>query len=115
MQYAFIYHFFGLLWTSQFLVGLGCVTIAAAIGSYYWAGGNEENMPTFPVLVAMKNTFFAIGSVAFGSLLIAIVMFFRCGDSCPIPTGCCTPPRNPVPDVCCTPLASPTLPLASPI
>jgi len=28
MQYAFIYHFFGLLWTSQFIIGLACVTIA---------------------------------------------------------------------------------------
>lgn len=28
MQYAFIYHFFGLLWTNQFIVGLACVTIA---------------------------------------------------------------------------------------
>jgi choline transporter-like protein 2/4/5 len=78
LQYAFIYHFFGLLWINQFIVGLACVTIAGAIGSFYWAGGKEENMPTFPVLVAIKNTFiYHVGSVAFGSLLIAIVMFVR--------------------------------------
>jgi solute carrier family 44 (choline transporter-like protein), member 2/4/5 len=28
MKYAFLYHFFGLLWTNQVLVGISCVTIA---------------------------------------------------------------------------------------
>jgi|LauGreStaDraftv2_3_1035109.scaffolds.fasta_scaffold502850_1 choline transporter-like protein 2/4/5 len=37
-------------------------------------------MPTFPVLVAMKNTFiYHVGSVAFGSLIIAILLFIRWG------------------------------------
>lgn len=36
LKYAFIYHFFGLLWTNQFIVGFACVTIAGAIASYYW-------------------------------------------------------------------------------
>jgi choline transporter-like protein 2/4/5 len=31
MKYAFIYHFFGLLWTNQVLVGFTCVTVAGAL------------------------------------------------------------------------------------
>ena len=32
IRYAFIYHFFGLLWTQQFIVGVACVTIAGKRG-----------------------------------------------------------------------------------
>ncbi len=36
MKWAFIYHFFGLLWTNQVIVGFTCVTIAgeAALGTH---------------------------------------------------------------------------------
>ncbi|GAX82667.1 hypothetical protein CEUSTIGMA_g10093.t1 [Chlamydomonas eustigma] len=78
LEYAFIYHFFGLLWTSQFFVGMAYVTISGAIGFYYWAGGDSKKMPAFPVMVAMKNTFvYSLGSIAFGSLIVAIVLFIR--------------------------------------
>ena len=51
---------------------------SGAIGSFYWAGGIKENMPDMPVLTAMKNTFiYHMGSIAFGSLIIAIVQFIR--------------------------------------
>ena len=37
-------------------------------------------MPALPVLVAMKNTFiYHMGSIAFGSLILAIIQFIRCG------------------------------------
>lgn len=78
IRYAFIYHFFGLLWTNQFIVGISCVTIAGAIGSFYWAAGDTAAMAHFPVLQAMKNTFvYHLGSIAFGSLIIAIIQFIR--------------------------------------
>lgn len=31
LKYMFIYHFFGLLWTNQFIVGFSCVTIAGEL------------------------------------------------------------------------------------
>lgn len=78
IRYAFIYHFFGLLWTSQFIIGISCVTIAGAIGQFYWAAGDHASMSNFPVLVSMKNTFvYHLGSIAFGSLIMAIIMFIR--------------------------------------
>ena len=52
---------------------------AGAVGSFYWAGGNKEKMPAFPVGAAMWNTFiYHLGSIAFGSLIIAILQFVRC-------------------------------------
>lgn len=38
-MYAFIVHLFGLLWANQFIVGFTSVTVAGAVGSYYWARG----------------------------------------------------------------------------
>jgi hypothetical protein len=41
-QYSFIYHFFGLLWTNQFIIGCSYVTVAGEVNSFL---GLEENMP----------------------------------------------------------------------
>lgn len=78
LMYAFIYHFFGLLWTNQFIVGYTLVTIAGAISNYYWSRGDSSQMPTFPVLTALKNTtVYHMGSVAFGSFIIAVIQLIR--------------------------------------
>ena len=78
IRYAFIYHFFGLLWTNQVIVGISCVTVAGAIGTFYWAGGERSQMPALPVLTALKNTFlFHMGSIAFGAFIIAVIQFIR--------------------------------------
>lgn len=38
--------------------------------------------PTFPVLKALRNTMiYNLGSVAFGSFIIAIIQFVRVGDA----------------------------------
>mmetsp|Transcript_16614 Transcript_16614/g.35931 ORF Transcript_16614/g.35931 Transcript_16614/m.35931 type:complete len:775 (-) Transcript_16614:968-3292(-) len=78
LRWAFLYHFFGLLWTNQVIVGFSCVTIAGAVGSYYWHRGDSSRMPTFPVLVAMKNTLiYHMGSICFGAFLVAVIQFIR--------------------------------------
>ncbi|KAL0045810.1 hypothetical protein WJX82_005374 [Trebouxia sp. C0006] len=78
MEYAFIYHFFGLLWTNQFIVGFGYVTVALAIAHYYWTRGNREVMPRFPVLHAIRTTLrYHLGSIALGSFIIAVIQFIR--------------------------------------
>jgi len=78
LQYAFIYHFFGLLWTNQFIVGFSCVTVAGAIAYYYWSQGDTAQMPALPVLAALKNTVvYHLGSIAFGSFIVAVIMFIR--------------------------------------
>eukprot|EP01137_Pigoraptor_chileana_P013951 Opistho-2@68038 len=70
-----VYHLFGLFWTSNFIIALGQTTIAGAIATYYF---QRKNMPFFPILGAMKRTLiYNLGSLAFGSLLIAIVQLIR--------------------------------------
>ncbi|KAK9818176.1 hypothetical protein WJX72_008291 [[Myrmecia] bisecta] len=78
LQYAFLYHIFGLLWTNQFIVGFGYVVIAGAIAQFYWTKGDTDKMPRMPVVQSVKNTLkYHLGSVAFGSLIVAIVQFVR--------------------------------------
>ncbi|GIL73734.1 hypothetical protein Vretifemale_3863 [Volvox reticuliferus] len=78
LKYAFIYHFFGLLWTNQVIVGFTCVTIAGSIGQYYWSRGDSANMPAFPVLVALKNTvIYHMGSICFAAFIIAVIQLIR--------------------------------------
>ncbi|KAL3136905.1 hypothetical protein ABBQ32_006513 [Trebouxia sp. C0010 RCD-2024] len=78
LQYLFIYHFFGLLWTNQFIVGFGYVVIAGAVAHFYWSRGEKSKMPRFPVALALKRAIlFHLGSVAIGSFVVAIIQFIR--------------------------------------
>jgi hypothetical protein len=42
--YLLIYHFFGLLWTAQFITGVGSMTIAGAVCAWYFSQ-NESKSP----------------------------------------------------------------------
>jgi hypothetical protein len=42
LKYAFIFHFFGLLWTNQFIVGLSSVVVAGAVANFYWSRGDSR-------------------------------------------------------------------------
>lgn len=42
LKYAFIFHFFGLLWTNQFIVGLSSVVVAGAVANFYWSRGDSK-------------------------------------------------------------------------
>lgn len=62
----------------QVIVGFTCVTIAGAVGQFYWAGGDSAKLPTFPVLTSLKNTVvYHMGSIAFGAFIIAIIQLVR--------------------------------------
>jgi len=77
VRYMLIYHFFGLLWTTQFIIAIGQTTIAGAISSWYWVH-DKKDVPMFPVFFAFRRTLrYHLGSLAFGSLIIAIVQFIR--------------------------------------
>ncbi|KAG1675670.1 hypothetical protein FOA52_002379 [Chlamydomonas sp. UWO 241] len=78
IRYAFLYHFFGLLWTAQVIVGISCVVVAATVGQFYWAGGDTNKMSAFPVSTGAKYAFiFSLGSIAFGAAIVAILMWIR--------------------------------------
>lgn len=109
MTYTLIYHFFGLLWTTQFISGVGMMSMAGAICAWYFSrvpssaaapascnpfacccgrapavakGVNPPrtwyDIETWPILASFGRTLrYYLGTVAFGSLLIAILQFIR--------------------------------------
>lgn len=90
MNYLMIYHVFGLLWTTQFIQGVATMTIAGAVSSWYFSQLPKEaeadpeiaklkyTMGRMPILGSLYRTVrYYLGTVAFGSLLIAIIQFIR--------------------------------------
>jgi len=80
-NYLLMYHFFGFLWTNQFFQGIGIMTIAGSISQWYFDNGDQDPDTTSGnknVPQALYRTLrYHLGSVAFGSLIIAIVQFLR--------------------------------------
>lgn len=85
--YLLIYHVFGLFWTVQFIQGISMMTIAGAVCAWYF-NQNESNDPEvekirypigrFPLWKSMGRTLrYYLGTVAFGSLLIAFIQMIR--------------------------------------
>lgn len=88
MNYVLIYHFFGLLWTTQFIQGFAVMSIAGAVCAWYFSrdpGGDADKKPAslytlerFPLASSCWRTFrFSMGTIAFGSFFIALLQFIR--------------------------------------
>jgi len=76
LQYMLAYHFFGLLWTIQFITAFGQCVIAGAIATYYWTRGEGDEAS--PVLNSIYRTArYHTGSMALGSFIVAVLEFFR--------------------------------------
>lgn len=72
-----LYLLFGFLWTMNWLLGVHDVTVAGAIADWYWSYAGEK-LGNFPVARSFGRTLrYSMGSVAFGSLILAIVQFIR--------------------------------------
>eukprot|EP00824_Muranothrix_gubernata_P003088 TRINITY_DN1384_c0_g1_i1.p1 TRINITY_DN1384_c0_g1~~TRINITY_DN1384_c0_g1_i1.p1 ORF type:complete len:658 (+),score=171.35 TRINITY_DN1384_c0_g1_i1:114-2087(+) len=72
------YHFFGLLWTTEILLALGKTTIAGAVACWYFCRDKKKGLPKGPISDALGRTLkYNFGSLALGSLIIAIVRFIR--------------------------------------
>uniref|UniRef100_A0A1I7YY55 Choline transporter-like protein n=1 Tax=Steinernema glaseri TaxID=37863 RepID=A0A1I7YY55_9BILA len=72
------YNLFGFFWLTCFVSGLAQTTLAGAFASYYWAFKKPRDVPNFPVLRSMGRAIrYNLGSIAFGSLVLAIVRFIR--------------------------------------
>jgi choline transporter-like protein 2/4/5 len=80
-QYQWIpqaYVLFMFLWLSAFVMGLNQMTLAGTFGEWYWNMSAFNRLPFVRVLKAFgRAVFFHFGTIAFGSLLIAIVKFIR--------------------------------------
>lgn len=61
-----------------FVGALSDITLAGAFASYYWAFQKPKDVPSFPVMSAAGRAVrYHLGSLAFGSLLLAIVKIIR--------------------------------------
>lgn len=75
LQYMLVYHVFGFLWITQFIVAVTMGVIAGAIAYYYW---DRTNLPLSPVLSSTYRTFrYHTGSFALGSFIVAVLQFVQ--------------------------------------
>ena len=73
-----LYNLFIFIWSYHFLAGFGMVTLAGCYASYYWAFRKPQDIPMVPLVNSFWRALrYHLGSIAFGSLLIAIVQFIR--------------------------------------
>ncbi|XP_026516384.1 choline transporter-like protein 2 [Terrapene carolina triunguis] len=73
-----IYNAFMFFWLANFVIALGQVTLAGAFASYYWAFKKPDDMPAFPLFSSFGRALrYHTGSMAFGSLILAIVQIIR--------------------------------------
>jgi choline transporter-like protein 2/4/5 len=83
MKKAMVYWFFGLLWNMAFMRHMTILIIAGCFGSYYWTplqDKKEGNYPfgSTPVASSVKRSIrYHMGTVAFGSFIIAVIQFIR--------------------------------------
>ncbi|XP_063150568.1 choline transporter-like protein 2 isoform X1 [Candoia aspera] len=73
-----IFNVFMFFWLANFVIALGQVTLAGAFASYYWAFKKPDDMPAFPLFSSFGRALrYHTGSLAFGSLILAIVQVIR--------------------------------------
>ncbi|KAF5908149.1 choline transporter-like protein 2 isoform X1, partial [Clarias magur] len=72
------YNVFLFFWCANFVIALGQMTLAGAFASYYWALNKSRDMPACPVFASLGRALrYHTGSLAFGSLILAIVQVIR--------------------------------------
>ncbi|XP_064170859.1 choline transporter-like protein 2 isoform X1 [Anguilla rostrata] len=72
------YNVFLFFWCANFVTALGQMTLAGAFASYYWAYKKPDDMPAFPVFASLGRALrYHTGTLAFGSLLLALVQTIR--------------------------------------
>ncbi|CEF68396.1 CTL-like protein 2 [Strongyloides ratti] len=72
------YNLFGFFWLTCFISSFHDMVLAGVFASYYWAYNKKKDIPLFPLCNSIFRTIrFHIGSLAIGSLLIAIVKFIK--------------------------------------
>ncbi|KAM4023367.1 choline transporter-like protein 5 isoform 3-T3 [Anomaloglossus baeobatrachus] len=80
-QYILIFQLcnvFVFLWLVNFSIALGQCTLAGAFASYYWAFKKPADIPTCPLFSSFGRAIrYHTGSLAFGSLILALVQFIR--------------------------------------
>ncbi|XP_021343582.1 choline transporter-like protein 1 isoform X1 [Mizuhopecten yessoensis] len=75
-NYVRWYHLFGLLWTSAFVIACQDIVIAGAVSIWFFT--RNKNKLGMPICMSTKRLIrYHLGSVAFGSFIIALVRLLR--------------------------------------
>ena len=73
-----IYHLFGTVWTVLFIMAIGQTTVSGTIASHYFTQHDTSKRSLFPVWSSFLRVIrYHLGSLAFGSMLVAIVVTIR--------------------------------------
>jgi Plasma-membrane choline transporter len=76
-RYIFLYHLFGGLWVNAFLIGCFQFIVAAACAVWYFSH-TSDTAGKGSICVGIKwILIYHLGSIAFGSFIIAVVQFIR--------------------------------------
>lgn len=75
-RYMLIFWVFGGLWTCSFILAIKTLILSSITSIWYF--GKRDDDSHYSVITSIYRTFrFHLGSLAFGSLLISIIRFFR--------------------------------------
>ncbi|KAF9101650.1 putative choline transporter, neither null mutation nor overexpression affects choline transport [Mortierella sp. AM989] len=73
-----VFCFFSFYWTSQVLANIAHTTICGVFATYYFMKGSPQGVTKSPTIESMKRACTtSIGSICFGSLVIAIIQTLR--------------------------------------
>jgi len=76
INYVWLYHLFGLYWGTEFFLACHEMAIAGAFVQFYWT--RDKRKVHFPVVRGIWWVFrYHLGTVAFGSCIIAIIQLIR--------------------------------------
>lgn len=78
LKILIVFCFFSFYWTSQVIANIVHVTISGLFATYYFLMGSEQGMTKSPTVESFKRACTtSIGSICFGSLVIAIIQTLR--------------------------------------
>lgn len=72
-KYAFLYLLFAYFWTSEFIIAIGQITVAASFAGWYFTREKSVLMNSKVIWAGKTVLWYHCGTAAFGSLLIAIL------------------------------------------
>lgn len=77
-RYLHFYNLFGLFWGLFFVSAAAEMILAGAFASWYWAFEKPRDVPSYALTQSFFRTIrYHLGTVAFGSLIIAIIRSIR--------------------------------------
>ena len=70
------FNLFAFYWTMEFVTALGELVLAGVFSQWYWTH-DKRQLPYCSLLSSLANAVYHLGTVAFGSIIIAIIRFIR--------------------------------------